>query len=61
MRLLLTRYCTGCAQKVTAWEKYSLLFKIFVTPFYPVSGRPLFLPGMGPIAFSLLNPVLKMS
>ena len=40
---------------------YSLLFKIFLTPFYPVSGRHFFLPGMGPIAFSFLNPVFEMN
>ena len=45
------------------WQhgKKNSLFKILLTPFYPVSGRPLFLPGMGRIASSLLNPVLKMS
>ena len=60
-RLLLTVYCTGYVQRVTAWEESSLLFNIFLTPLYPVSSRPLFLLGIGRIASSLLNTVLKMS
>ena len=41
-------------------KRNSFSFKIFLTLFYPVSGRPLLLPGMGRIASSLLNLVLKI-
>ena len=39
-------------KKWTTSGKNSLLFKMSLNPFYLVSGRPLFLPGMGHIAFS---------
>ena len=56
---ILTGYCTGFEQGVTALEKISLLFKMSLTPFYPVSGRHLFLLGIGHFASSLLNQFQK--
>ena len=52
---ILTGYCTGFEQSVTALEKISLLFKMSLTPFYPVSGKHLFLLEIGHFASSLLN------
>ena len=40
---MLTGYCTGVALGVTASKENSVLFKMSLTPFYPVSARPLFL------------------
>ena len=51
---ILTGYCTAFAQGVTALEKNSLLFKMSLTSFYPVSGRPLILSGKGHFASSFL-------
>ena len=42
------------AKSDSVWKKNSLLFKMSLSPFYPVFGRPLLLSGMGRIvSFSI--------
>ena len=52
---ILIGYCTGFAHGVTALEKNLLLFKMSLTSFYLVSGRPLLL--LGSFCLLLFMPV----
>ena len=58
-RFVLTGYCSDSMQSDSIWNKLIIIQDVPLIPFYPVSGRPLFLPGMSHIASSPSKPSFK--